>query len=347
VKRRILGNALKYGLGIALLSFVLWRNWSPNASGSPGLREALSRPLQFTTLVLAAVVYFLGALFTFYRWYVLVRAQDLPFTPTDSMRLGLVGFSLSTFLPGSVGGDLVKAVLLAREQNRRTVAVATVLLDRAMGLWGIFWMVALLGGTYWVLGNPIIMSQVYMKSLVLASIVIIAVTVGLWLLIGTLSAPGAERLAGRLRQIPKLGRFAAEMWRAAWIYRLKRNSIALALLLSLISQVCFVFAFFFAAQVLQDPNAHANAPSLMENFIIVPIGTAIQALFPAPGGAGGAEAGYGWLYTLVGKPEAAGVLACLAQRVIMWGLALFSYFAYLGMQSAPRESALQIQELNA
>ena len=83
----------------------------------------------------------------------LVRAQDLPFTLPNAMRLGLVAFFFNAFLPGSIGGDIVKAAFLAKEQSRRTVAVATVIIDRAVGLWGLFWLVALLGSVFWVAGD--------------------------------------------------------------------------------------------------------------------------------------------------------------------------------------------------
>jgi uncharacterized membrane protein YbhN (UPF0104 family) len=378
VNKRILGTLFKYGLGIAVLVLVVSWHWNPTenpkalpplgastvgllaapsgqgpwlaatslvpgrTSSSPGLRAALSRPLQLGPLTLAVAFYGVGVLLTFYRWYVLVRAQELPFTVANALRLGSIGFSLSTFLPGSIGGDLAKAVFLAREQNRRTVAVATVLLDRAMGLWGIFWIEALLGGAYWILGSPIIHQSPYLRFFVLASAVIIGVTVGLWLLLGILPAWRAERFAGRLGRIPKLGHMAAEFWRAVWLYRLKRRSIAGALLLSLASQVCFVLGFFFAAQVLQDPGQiGVVVPSLEAHFLVVPIGVAIQALFPAPGGVGGAEAGYGWLYSQVQMPFASGVLACLTQRLVMWGLALVSYFLFLRLASSMRLDQLK------
>jgi uncharacterized membrane protein YbhN (UPF0104 family) len=283
---------------------------------------------------LAAVILFLGALLTFYRWYVLVRAQGLPFTRTNALRLGLIGFAFSTLLPGSIGGDLVKAFFIAREQSRRTVAVATVLIDRAMGLWGIIWMVALLGGTFWALENPAILGSKSLQSLIVTAILITAGTVGLWFLLGILPTRRAERFAGRLGGIPRVGPMAAEFWRAIWMYRQKGKAIAWALLISLASQVCFILAFFYAALVFQEPGGTQATPSLLEHFVIIPIGTAIEALSPTPGGVGGAEAGFGWLYTLVGQPEANGVLGSLAKRGIGWGLAILSYFVYLRMRPA-------------
>src|SRR5947207_14261894 len=67
---QFLVNFCKYGLGLGLLVWVIWNNWN-------GIADALSRPLQFTPLVLGIFVYLSAVLLTFVRWYVLVRARDL------------------------------------------------------------------------------------------------------------------------------------------------------------------------------------------------------------------------------------------------------------------------------
>ena len=59
---------------------------------------------------------------------------------------------------------------------------------------------------------------------------------------------------------------------------------------------------------------------------------AIEALFPAPGGVGGGEFGYGKLYTLIGRPEALGVLASLARRMCQWIVGLFGYVVYMRLK---------------
>src|SRR5262249_18797506 len=59
----------------------------------------------------------------------------------------------NNFLPSSVGGDVLKAAFLARGQRRRAAAVATVVMDLAIALWGVFWFVALLGGAFWLSGS--------------------------------------------------------------------------------------------------------------------------------------------------------------------------------------------------
>ena len=114
---------LKYTIGLGLLAWVIANNWQSSDAG-PGLREALARPIRFLSFAVAGLFIGLSALVTFVRWYLLVRAQELPFTLVGALRLGAVGYFFNTFLPGSVGGDLVKALGLARAQSRRTVAVA-------------------------------------------------------------------------------------------------------------------------------------------------------------------------------------------------------------------------------
>ena len=328
-------TACKYGLGLGVLACVIWRYWTPPpGSSGPGLADALANPVQVPPLLLAAVIFLAGLLVTFFRWFILVRAQGLPFTPLNALRLGLIGFFLSTFLPGSIGGDIVKAAVIAREQSRRTVAVATVLIDRAVGLWGIIWMVALLGSAFWLLSNPVLLANRDLRSLVASAVLVVGMTLVLCLILTVLPAWRAQRFAGRLSRLPRVGHAAAEFWRAVWMYRCQRAWVAAALLLSLVSQLCFVLAIYFAAQVFADPGEPAEIPSLSEHFLLVPVGVAWQALFPSPGGVGGAEAGFGYLYGLVGKPAALGALASLAQRVITWGLGLVGYLIYLRMRPA-------------
>ena len=56
-------------------------------------------------------------------------------------------------IPGSVSGDLFKAYFIAKEQSRRTIAVATIFLDRIVGLVALVNVVALLGCIFWFTGS--------------------------------------------------------------------------------------------------------------------------------------------------------------------------------------------------
>jgi hypothetical protein len=328
VKKHVL-TFVKYGLGLGLLAWVIWAHWDmTDDSGKPiGLSEALRHDVRWLPLVLAGVICLASVLLTFVRWYVLVRAQELPFTLSSAMRLGLVGYFFNTMLPGSVGGDIIKATFVAREQSRRTVAVATVLLDRAVGLCGLFWLAALLGGLFWWGGY--LADQPVLETIVVGASIVVASSIGFWLLLGVLPSRRAEIFAGRLSRIPKIGGALAEFWRAVWMYRCRGRHVGLAMLLAMIGHAGFVLTFFFAARTLTPAE---DMPSLGAHYLLVPVGMTIQAGFPAPGGMGGAEYGYGKLYQIVGFAFAAGVLGSLTKRAIEWVLGLLCYLAYLRMK---------------
>jgi uncharacterized protein (TIRG00374 family) len=343
VTKQIFWIVVKYGLGLGLLAYVVWQYWSlPTDDGKEnlGLVGAFDKPWNMDALLLAGLICLTSVLITFVRWYVLVRAQGLPFTLFSAFRLGLIGYYLSTFLPGSVGGDIIKAAQIARQQDRRTVAVATVILDRFIGLCGLIWLVAFLGGFFWWVGylDDAIKTQqalIALETIVVVAWAVVLGSLGFWFLLGVLPARRAERLARWLERIPKIGHSFAEFWRAIYMYRCQGRSVLLGLLLSIVGHVGFVMAFYFAALTL---NPADKIPSVEAHFLIVPVGMAIQGGFPSPGGVGGGEYGYGSLYSLFGFAFAAGVLGSLIRRVIDWVLGLAGYLIYLRMRPALRQA---------
>ncbi len=119
------------------------------------------------------------------------------------------------------------------------------------------------------------------------------------------------------------------------MYRRESRSVWLALGLALVGHVFFVLCFYFAALTLQDPD---DVPSLVGHFMTVPIGMAIQAGIPLPGGIGGGEYVFGKLYQLIDYPEANGVLMSLVYRSVTWILGLIGYIVYLQMRPSLKET---------
>ena len=125
------------------------------------------------------------------------------------------------------------------------------------------------------------------------------------------------------------------------------GSISAALLLSLASQVCFIFTIYFAAQIFQDPAEPTPFPTLQQHFLLIPGGVAVQALFPLPNGIG-SEGFFGWLYARVDETMwNAGLLAAMSQRIIIWVLAVIGYYTYLRMRPALPPSAQEEPALAA
>lgn len=296
-------------------------------------------PVHLHFFLLACLTFSLSLLLTFWRWYVLVRAQGFAFSFADALRLGCVGHFFNTFMPGSVGGDIIKAAFLAREQrDRRTVAVATVLMDRAIAVWGLIWFVVLTGGVFWTLGLLEGPGTERSLFIVQCSAAVVAGTLAVWVLLGFLPDWRAQRFAGRLGRLPRVGHAAAELWRAIWMYRCRQKSVAAVMLISWVGHIGFVLTFYFSVRTLWDPADTAQRiPSFFQHFLIVPIGLVIDAVPLFPGGAGIGELGFGALYQWLGASVASGVLGSLVQRVVKWLLGLCCYGVYLRLRSALRQ----------
>jgi hypothetical protein len=108
----------------------------------PGLATmvARARPLYLWTAVAIFPVVFL---ITAYRWQQLLRAVQIALPFGRTFALNMVGAFYNSFMPGSTGGDLLKAYYAAKQTPHRTRAVLSVIIDRAIGLLAL----VLLGGS--------------------------------------------------------------------------------------------------------------------------------------------------------------------------------------------------------
>ncbi len=257
----------------------------------------------------------------------------------------MLGYFYSNFLPTSVGGDLIKAHSIAREQSQRTVAVATVIIDRVIGLWALVCFVALVGSIYWLLDDPLLKNPDLLR-IVQYSVVIVTASLGVWIIAGFLTDHVGKDFGIFLERIPKVGGSIAAFWNACWLYRTRSFAVMLAVLMSLVGHLGWVVVFHLSVRAFETPHPDVDVGTLAEHMIIVPVGMTIQALFPSPGGIGGGEAAYGGLYKILGKPKANGTIGCMSQRVIFWSIGFLGYFICLRMH-AHRKKQPDVEEIIA
>jgi glycosyltransferase 2 family protein len=318
----------KYGIGIGLLAYVIGSNWKAKG-GNPGIQGLLQQTPDLPLFGLLAVIAVAATSIQFLRWYLLVRALDLPFSIGSAFRLGLIGVCYNVFLPGSVGGDLVKAYYIARDTpGKRASAVATVVADRLVGLFGLLWFSAVFGGGFWLAGDPRIVGNPWLEKIILVCSVLVGLTVLFWIGLGFLPSRRQERFAGRLIHIPKVGHTLAEIWFVLCTYRQRSKTIYLTIAMTAVVHIGFVFMFHLAVRVF----ATIGPASLPEHFVVAPIGYIAQAFFPAPGGVGGGEFIFGYLYSLLGRPETTGVIGRLTIRVVEWSIGLVGLYLWLRMR---------------
>lgn len=69
-----------------------------------------------------------------WRWVLLLGATGAPIAAREAARIFLVSSFVGGFLPAGVGGDAARAWSLARHTDRRSEAVASVAVDRVLGV---------------------------------------------------------------------------------------------------------------------------------------------------------------------------------------------------------------------
>lgn len=92
----------------------------------------------FTTQVIVVCILLSGAnlVLANARWQVLLKSRNLPSGIAETLRLYTIGVFFNYAIPGAVGGDVVKAYYLVKDNPERKVdAIGTVVLDRIFGLY--------------------------------------------------------------------------------------------------------------------------------------------------------------------------------------------------------------------
>ncbi len=308
-------NLVLMAVAFALLGMAIWTNREQ-------LRDVLNRPIHGGLLLAAFSTYMTALVLTFYRWFVLVRALNLPFRLRDAVRLGFIGNVFNLVIPGAVGGDVIKAGYLCREQSKKTQAVSSMVIDRAVGLLGLFLLAGIMGITVWGSAVPEVR-----KLIAVVWAASVTGVIGLAVLFTpTLYRPLARLVAGRGR----LEGFVTELLAMASSYRRKIGVVLGMLAMASCIHTLFVLAFYLVSRAIFP----TGVPSLAQHFLMVPLVLFTTAV-PIPFGAlGVSEQVSDQLFGLIGHPG--GAVAMMGFRVLMYGGGLISLLVYLANLSQVR-----------
>jgi uncharacterized membrane protein YbhN (UPF0104 family) len=264
-------------------------------------------------LALALGFLFLGVFFGVSRWWRILHLAGCPSTWRGTLRLTFLGLFFNLAMPGLTGGDLPKALLAVREYpERRADALATVVIDRLVGLWAL----VLLGTSMiWWRGGDFELLR--MPSLAILGLL----TAGL---VGVL-AQGPRRLLGLDRWIEKLpqGERLKKLERAALLYRGHPLELLGSVLLSMGNHLAVIAAIFFIGRALGDNLDFAAYVGA------VPVANLITALPISPAGWGVGEKAFGTLFDMMGASVAIGVAISLTFRLCNVVLGLLGGFLLL------------------
>lgn len=321
--KRIVLPILGFCISLALLAY-LFRG----ALASDQFQQLFSASKRWDYLILGWAAALAAVCLTFVRWYLLVRALDLPFSLKDAFRLGFIGFFLNFFTVGVVGGDALKAIFLANQVPRhRTEAVASVVIDRVIGLFALFLLTTgaiLFTNTLSHEGEGARMQAVRVVcgwAMGLAGLGCFGIVA---LQFARRSTPLLQRTLFRL---PGVGAVLQRLHLAAVTYQHRQGIIYIAIAMSLGVHTLNAVAIYFIATGLPGDTL-----SLAEHVVLVPMAMVAGSL-PLPGGLGSFEWALDFLYRGLSSSTAPienGLIIALGYRVatiVIAAIGVVFYFA--------------------
>ncbi|GIX00394.1 MAG: hypothetical protein KatS3mg111_3726 [Pirellulaceae bacterium] len=319
--RRLITISLKLILPAALFALLLWN------VDAEDYRAFWEQPKRWHLLLAAQIVALAGVMLSFIRWRLLVRAFHIPFSLREALRLGFLGYLLNFVSFGSVGGDLFKAILVARDKpQRRPEAVASVLLDRAIGLLGLVLLASLCLRVFADDGLSPVLVTIRRGAELVAGVGLVGVVVGLY------AGNWCDRLIDWVGGWPVAGETLARMARAV---RLLRKCPWL--LVVMVGCSLLIHSLMITSMYLISIGIYAQTPSYREHFMIIPPAMAAGTLPLAPGGLGYQEGAIAGMFRLLPSlPDGfSGILVATIYRLItlsIAGIGLIFYWTSHGRE---------------
>lgn len=313
---------LKTVVGLGVVAFVVKSKMVDFDSLGAVLFSPLNMALALGFLTLSAV-------FCTARWLLLVRAQGLELSYKDLLSLTMIGNFFNTFMPGSVGGDLIKAWYIAgKEPQRRTRAIFTVLLDRVLGLAVIVFYAAvtLLFYTQWLEGRPELKVVAWsIWAFTATSMVVLLLFFAPWFWRQGM----VQKTLGFFQRSAKLEKILD----SGFLYQKRPRTVLMALFFSALS--IFGFNFFYRT----IGGQLGIEMTLAQYFVIVPLAMTASAIPLLPGGIGTGQVAFYTLFKWMGvaNPDLGGTLCTIIQIYTILFNCL-GYLFYIRVKRAPRLS---------
>lgn len=262
-------------------------------------RAVVSVSLPHLLLVLALVA--VDRLVMCWRWILLLRARGVPVAAGQAARVFLVSSFVGSFLPAGIGGDAARAWSLAQITARGGEALASVVVDRLLGVLSL----AAMGVVGLLLWSPAGVSAARVAAGV--GVLLLACGAALWADALVRAVVPAERHGGPLAR--RLLRLADAMG----AYREHRGALAVVMGWSIVVQVLRITQAWLLGLGLGLAVPYAYY------LLVMPLGLLMLLLPVSVSGFGVPQGVIVWLLAPVGVPEA--VAFALSTLIVLTGLA--------------------------
>jgi glycosyltransferase 2 family protein len=321
-----------------VLGFLAYR-----AARDPQFGELLAGQKNWPLLAVTLPLCLLAVTVTILRWHLLLGALGLSFSLRETCRAGYLGY-LANLLPfGLVAGDSLKAVMLIhRNPRQKTEAVASVLIDRVLGLYSLLLLAAIASAFLPAeqLSRLTTEDRIAIQRLAW-SVQTLSLLSSIGLAVMLIPAVTHSRLWDLLEHAPVIGRILHKLVGAMRAYRQRLDLMVVAIGVSLIVHLLYVAA--IGVMTLGIGIAPQHRPSLSSIFVIVPPSMIAGAL-PI----GFYEVAITLLFRAVSPPAAPenmGLLIALGYRIVQILIATIGIAYWLAGRREVRELMHEAEQL--
>ncbi|MCE5303668.1 MAG: flippase-like domain-containing protein [Planctomycetaceae bacterium] len=321
--KRLLVTFLKVGVSAAIIGYLIYNATQSKAHGNV-FADLRDQPKDWELLFAAWAANTFATMLTFIRWWLLIRALDVPCRFRDALRISFWGYLFNLAPLGIVGGDLVKGAMLDHEHpGHRAKAAASVIIDRVIGLYWLFVVAsaAIFLTGFWRLPSP------ELRQIGLGMFwVTLGSTIGLAVVMGPKAL--TAWLMYLFRRIPHVGPPMESLLSAIQLYSRKPKVLIAASLMTVCVHLSFAVGCYCIVCGLFDRHL-----PLYLHFVMMPL-SAVMQVIPFP--VGPSEAALDFLYTNVSLalgtpvPSGQGLVVMLAYRLVSILIAALGVFYYFG-----------------
>lgn len=270
--KKFLIGLVRLCIGLGIVIFILFKINTREMLSI--LRESLAR---WPWLACGLAAYLFCLWIGIGRWKIILTSQGLRLSWARVVYISFIGQFFNSFMFGSTGGDVVRAFYAAREtHHRKTEAVATVVLDRLVGLF----VLNLIAGVmliarfdfyrqHWSTHLPALL----MLAMILATFAALAIIYNIRLFKGR----PIFRIIERHR---RFGPLVRRMLIAIYLYHRRTKVLCQTVLLSILVHCIFM------AQCYCLGRSLGIEIGIIDYFTVMPIVISLSALPITPGGLG-------------------------------------------------------------
>lgn len=253
------------------------------------------------------------------RWRLILHSQGFQARPLPTFRMTLIGIFFNTFMPGGVGGDVVKGYYVVQNlENQKARAVATVIFDRILGLFTMVLMALAAVLIEWeiLLRNPTLRTFALFLALLTGFFMFT-----FYLLWSRKTDGFRNKVLDSLAVFPWIQRNLARLNQ----FNLRRWQFFQIIFLSTLAQTMSIAFFVVIARLL----GYSDIPLAVFLFV-VPLGFIATAIPISPGGIGVGQAAFFFLFNLALEQESqVGAVTITAFQLFSVGYGIIGALLYV------------------